>query len=70
MAFSYGRKRLLDVERLAPPQSFVITPEVGKCLIFSSWLTHMVYTFEGKGEIRTVAANLNVWKIDDDGNRH
>ena len=41
------------------------------CLAFSpSWLTHMVYPFEGEGERRTVAANLNVWKIDDDGTRH
>ena len=70
LAFSYGRNSLLDTERLAPPQSFVIKPEVGKMLMFPSWLTHMVYPFEGEGERRTVAANLNVWKIDYDGNRH
>ena len=70
LAFSYGRNSLLDTERLAPPQSFVIKPEVGKMLMFPSWLTHMVYPFEGEGERRTVAANLNVWKIDDDGTRH
>ena len=70
LAFSYGRNSLLDVERLAPPQSFVIKPEVGKLLMFPSWLTHMVYPFEGEGERRTVAANLNVWKVEDDGTRH
>ncbi len=70
LAFSYGRNSLLDVERLAPPQSFVIKPEVGKLLMFPSWLTHMVYPFEGEGERRTVAANLNVWKVEEDGTRH
>ena len=70
LAFSYGRNSLMDVERLAPPQSFVIKPEVGKMLMFPSWLTHKVYPFQGEGERRTVAANLNVWKVDDDGTRH
>jgi hypothetical protein len=70
LAFNYGRNSLLDTERLAPPQSFVIKPEVGKFLMFPSWLQHMVYPFEGQGERRTVAANLNVWRISDDGTRH
>jgi len=70
LAFSYGRNSLMDVERLAPPQSFVIKPEVGKLLMFPSWLTHMVYPFEGEGERRTVAANLNVWNVEEDGTRH
>ena len=70
LAFSYGRNSLIDTERLAPPQSFVIKPEVGKMLMFPSWLTHMVYPFEGEGERRTVAANLNVWKVEEDGQRH
>ena len=70
LAFNYGRNSLLDTERLAPPQSFVIKPEVGKFLMFPSWLQHMVYPFEGEGERRTVAANLNVWKVEEDGTRH
>jgi len=61
LAFNYGINSLIDVERLRPPQSFVIKPEVGKFLMFPSWLQHMVYPFEGEGERRTVAANLNVW---------
>jgi len=28
-----------------------------------------VYPFEGEGERRTVAANLNVWKVEEDGGR-
>ena len=70
LAFNYGRNSLLDTERLAPPQSTVIKPEVGKFLMFPSWLQHMVYPFEGEGERRTVAANLNVWKVEEDGTRH
>ena len=69
LAFNYGINSVIDVERLRPPQSFVIKPEVGKYLMFPSWLQHMVYPFEGDGERRTVAANLNVWKVEDDGGR-
>ena len=69
LAFNYGINSLLDVERLRPPQSFVIKPEGGKYLMFPSWLQLMVYPFEGDGERRTVAANLNVWKVEDDGGR-
>jgi len=63
LAFNYGINSVIDVERLRPPQSFVIKPEVGKFLMFPSWLQHMVYPFEGEGERRTVAANLNVWNV-------
>jgi len=69
LAFQYGMNSLLDIERLRPPQSFVIKPEVGKFLMFPSWLQHMVYPFEGEGERRTVAANINVWKVEEDGGR-
>ena len=69
LAFSYGRNSQTDAERLSPPQSFIIKPEVGKFLMFPCWLQHMVYPFEGEGERRTVAANLNVWPVDNDGNR-
>jgi hypothetical protein len=69
LAFNYGINSVIDVERLRPPQSFVIKPEVGKYLMFPSWLQHMVYPFEGEGERRTVAANLNVWKVEENGGR-
>jgi len=65
LAFNYGINSVIDVERLRPPQSFVIKPEVGKFLMFPSWLQHSVYPFEGDGERRTVAANLNVWNVQD-----
>ena len=70
LAFNYGINSLIDVERLRPPQSFVIKPEVGKLLMFPSWLQHMVYPFEGKGERRTVAANLNVWNVQEGEKKH
>jgi len=69
LAFNYGINSLIDIERLRPPQSFVIKPEVGKFLMFPSWLQHMVYPFEGSGERRTVAANLNVWKVEEEESR-
>ena len=46
-----------------PPQSFVLQPQVGKLYLFPSWLQHMVYPFQGDGERRTVAANLNCWDM-------
>jgi hypothetical protein len=63
IAFNYGRNELMNTERLRPPQSFVIKPEVGKLLVFPSWLQHMVYPFKGEGERRTVASNLNCWDM-------
>tara|TARA_R100001509_G_scaffold3_1_gene7 strand:+ start:4060 stop:4764 length:705 start_codon:yes stop_codon:yes gene_type:complete len=63
IAFQYGQVSVLDGERLKPAQSFVMTPEVGKLLIFPSWLQHMVYPFKGEGERRTIASNLNCWDV-------
>jgi len=63
IAFQYGMNSVIDTERLKPPQSFVMTPEVGKLLVFPSWLQHMVYPFKGKGERRTIASNLNCWDV-------
>ena len=50
-----------------PSQSIAVCPEVGKLLLFPSWLQHMVYPFFGDGERRTIAANFNGWETD--GNR-
>ena len=63
IAFNYGLNQLMDTDRLRPPQSFVMQPEVGKLLVFPSWLQHMVYPFKGEGERRTVASNLNCWDV-------
>jgi len=62
LAFTYGRNEIMNTKRLRPPQSTIsMQPKVGRQLIFPSWMQHMVYPFFGKGERRTVAANLNVW---------
>jgi len=61
IAFQYGQVSVIDSDRLKPAQSFVMTPEVGKLLLFPSWLQHMVYPFKGAGERRTIASNLNCW---------
>ena len=66
IAFQYGQVSVIDGERLKPAQSFVMTPEVGKLLVFPSWLQHMVYPFKGEGERRTIASNLNCWDIIDE----
>ena len=63
LAFSYGRNSLIDTDRLFPPQSAVVKPEIGVQYLFPSGLQHMVYPFFGEGERRTVAANLNCWDI-------
>ena len=61
LAFTYGRNEIMNTQKLRPPQSMSIQPRVGRQLVFPSWMQHMVYPFFGKGERRTVAANLNVW---------
>jgi len=66
LAFTYGRNEIMNAQRLRPPQSCTIKPEVGKQLIFPSWLQHMVYPFFGEGERRTVAANLNCWDTEEE----
>jgi hypothetical protein len=63
ISFQYGQVSVIDSDRLKPAQSFVMTPEVGKLLIFPSWLQHMVYPFKGEGERRTIASNLNCWDV-------
>jgi len=65
LAFTYGRNEIMNTKRLRPPQSCIIKPEVGKQLMFPSWLQHMVYPFFGEGERRTVAANLNCWDTEE-----
>lgn len=61
--FVYGLNQTIDPERLRPSQARIIKPEVGKLLMFPSWLQHSVYPFKGSGERRTVAGNLNCWDV-------
>ena len=71
LVFTYGRNdQLMNAQRLRPPQSISIQPIVGRQLIFPSWMQHMVYPFFGKGERRTVAANLNVWDVEQQGEKN
>ena len=62
--FTYGLNQIKDSERLRPSQARAIKPEVGRLLMFPSWMQHGVYPFFGEGERRTVAANLNCWDVD------
>jgi len=64
IAFNYGQSATTDRERLKPTQCVVMKPEVGKMYLFPSWLQHMVYPFQGEGERRTVAANLNAFRVE------
>jgi len=64
IAFNYGQSATTDRERLKPTQCVVMKPEVGKMYLFPSWLQHMVYPFQGEGERRTIAANLNAFKVE------
>ena len=61
--FTYGLNQTGDPEKLRPSQSRYIKPEVGKFLMFPSWMQHCVYPFFGKGERRTVAGNLNCFDL-------
>jgi hypothetical protein len=61
--FTYGLTQISDPETLRPPQARFIKPEVGKLLMFPSWMQHCVYPFRGEGERRTVAGNLNCFEL-------
>jgi hypothetical protein len=41
-------------------------PEVGLLLMFPSWMQHCVYPFQGDGERRTVAGNINCFDLTQD----
>jgi hypothetical protein len=36
-------------------------PEVGKLLVFPSWLKHFVYPFQSKGERRSMSFNAHMF---------
>ena len=64
LQFHFGQTSSRGLEELRPPFSRMVKPEVGKLLMFPSWCQHCVYPFEGKGERRTVAGNLNMFPTD------
>ena len=49
--FMFGEKQTLRSDTLT------FRPEVGKMLIFPSWLTHSVYPFDANGERRSMSFN-------------
>ena len=61
LQFHFGQTGIRGLEELRPPFSKTVKPEVGKLYMFPSWCQHCVYPFEGKGERRTVAGNLNMF---------
>ena len=61
LQFHFGQTSIRGLEELRPPLCKTIKPEVGKLLFFPSWCQHTVYPFEGPGERRTVAGNLNMF---------
>ena len=60
LQFHFGQTSSRGVEELRPPFSRMVKPVVGKIVMFPSWWQHCVYPFEGAGERRTVAGNLNM----------
>lgn len=60
LQFHFGQTSSRGLEELRPPFSRMIKPVVGKLVMFPSWCQHCVYPFEGAGERRTVAGNLNM----------
>ena len=64
--FTYGLNQTADPERLRPSQSRYIKPQVGLLLMFPSWMQHCVYPFQGDGERRTVAGNINCFDLTQD----
>ena len=60
LQFHFGQTSSRGVEELRPPFSRMVKPVVGKIVMFPSWCQHCVYPFEGAGERRTVAGNLNM----------
>ena len=64
LCFNYGQSSSWDRERLKPTSNVVVRPQVGRLYMFPSWMQHMVYPFQGDGERRTVAANINCFPVE------
>ena len=65
ISFHYGNCSSRDTELLRHPQTNLVNPHPGLLMMFPSWLQHVVYPFEGKGERRTIAGNMNVFTMMD-----
>ena len=72
LQFHFGQTSIRGLEELRPALCKTINPEVGKIIFFPSWCQHCVYPFEGPGERRTIAGNLNMFSpavLDDPNNK-
>ena len=63
--FNWGTHGVSDYNMLRSATEEYVKPEVGTLLMFPSWLRHSVNPFFGKGERRTLSANLNVNKFEE-----
>ena len=61
LVFCYSPSEIRDPEQLKMPQVLSVVPKIGVIYMFPSWSPHMVYPFDGEGERRTVAGNINIW---------
>ncbi|HHZ93376.1 TPA: hypothetical protein EYN65_23320 [Candidatus Poribacteria bacterium] len=64
LEFVFGRTPATGSLTFMFAQSSIRRPVVGDIYLFPNWLEHMVYPFEGKGERRSVAFNVNFWDIE------
>tara|TARA_R100001594_G_scaffold7561_4_gene20367 strand:+ start:3932 stop:4693 length:762 start_codon:yes stop_codon:yes gene_type:complete len=64
LGFLVGDGDVHDTERLRFSGYTPIKPEVGKLYVFPSWTQHVVWPFFGEGERRTVAANVNMFRLE------
>ena len=64
LEFVFGRTPATGSLTFMFSQSSTRRPAVGDIYLFPNWLEHMVYPFEGEGERRSVAFNVNFWDIE------
>ena len=58
--FTWGNNTWYDMKKLKPSTEQYIKPEIGRMIMFPSWLHHSVLPFFGEGERRTLSANINI----------
>lgn len=59
--FTWGSNTWYDMKKLKPSTEQYIKPEIGRLVMFPSWLHHSVLPFSGEGERRSLSANINVY---------
>jgi hypothetical protein len=64
IGFICGDGDTTDIERLKFSGYTPVKPEVGTMYVFPNWLQHLVWPFFGEGERRTIASNVNMFRLD------